>query len=239
MCTLIVATRYFPATPLLVAANRDERLDRPATPPFRWPESDIVAPRDDEAKGTWLGVNRHGVFVGITNRHLVVRHPDRPSRGRIVLDALAHDSAAAAFDVMKHRDAANENGFHLVMADAKGAYQVWGDGERLRAAALPPGVHVLTERSFDAAPTGREALLARHLARFTPEHPPTDDDLVALLSLRPDGGAFDDVAVHVPAMGYGTRSSSILRFTEDATTFLHASGPPTDTPFEDYSSLLK
>jgi uncharacterized protein with NRDE domain len=69
MCTLIVLHRCVPDRPLVVAANRDEFLDRPAEgPALRWrPSGPFLAPLDLEAGGTWLGLNAQGVFVGLTN----------------------------------------------------------------------------------------------------------------------------------------------------------------------------
>ncbi|ELK45622.1 hypothetical protein D320_21146, partial [Haloferax sp. BAB-2207] len=75
MCTLILAWQVFEDAPVVVAANRDEQLGRPAEPPRRWENGDgpaIVAPRDAEAGGTWVGYNDAGVFVGITNRWVEV-----------------------------------------------------------------------------------------------------------------------------------------------------------------------
>ena len=71
MCTLVVASHVLPDRSLVVVANRDEQLDRASSPPFRWKEG-FFAPRDEVAGGTWLGVNDHGVFVGITNRYLAM-----------------------------------------------------------------------------------------------------------------------------------------------------------------------
>lgn len=41
-------------SPLVIAANRDERLDRPASGPTRWAGEKFFAPRDEQAGGTWL-----------------------------------------------------------------------------------------------------------------------------------------------------------------------------------------
>lgn len=91
MCTVVVAAQVFAEHPLVVIANRDEDLDRASSPPHLWTASTtasehgsggpFVAPRDDVAGGTWLGVNRAGVFVGITNRYLGPKDPARVSRG--------------------------------------------------------------------------------------------------------------------------------------------------------------
>ena len=66
MCTLIVALRQHPEAPLVVAANRDERLDRAARSPLLWTEGPVpfLAGRDEAAGGTWLGLNRAGCSSG-------------------------------------------------------------------------------------------------------------------------------------------------------------------------------
>ena len=83
MCVLAL----FVGDSLTVAANRDEFLGRPSAPPSEI-EPGIFAPQDREAGGTWLGVNRHGLFVAVTNRHEPKRPPNAYSRGRLALDAL-------------------------------------------------------------------------------------------------------------------------------------------------------
>ena len=83
MCTLALAVGVSPSLPLVVAANRDELLARPAVPPFLWPREPgaprILSPRDEVAGGTWLGLNEHALFVGITNR---AGAPPDPARRR-------------------------------------------------------------------------------------------------------------------------------------------------------------
>ena len=68
MCLILVAWRAHPDFPLLVAANRDEFFARPTTPAGWWTDApDILAGRDLQAGGTWLGINRQGAFAGLTN----------------------------------------------------------------------------------------------------------------------------------------------------------------------------
>lgn len=69
MCTLIVLHRCVAGSPLVVAANRDEFLDRPAEGLAirQRAAGSILSPLDLEAGGTWLGLNERGVFVGLTN----------------------------------------------------------------------------------------------------------------------------------------------------------------------------
>src|SRR5689334_15144839 len=99
MCTLLVAAHVFEGHPIVVVANRDEQLDRPSSPPSIWPGG-FLAPRDDRAGGTWLGVNRAGVFVGITNRAFAPQDPARKSRGAIVTEALSLRSARAIHEAL-------------------------------------------------------------------------------------------------------------------------------------------
>ena len=239
MCTVIVGVRLWPELPLVVAANRDEDLDRIAEPPAVRTHSGvrILAPRDAQAGGTWIGLNEHGVFVAITNRF--GRPPNKAfrSRGMIVLDALAAPSAAAAYETARGLDPTKNNGFHLIVADRHAAYAVYNDTAVLTPILLAPGWHTVTERSRNAAPTDREPLIARTIADW-PETPPDDARLRNVLSLEhPDG--FNGVLVHVPSHRYGTRSSTIVRLpAAGAPTFLHADGRPDATPFTDYSSRV-
>jgi uncharacterized protein with NRDE domain len=69
VCTLVFAWQVFTDAPVVAAANRDELFDRPSASPDVIDESPrVLAPRDEEAGGTWIGYNEHGVSVAITNR---------------------------------------------------------------------------------------------------------------------------------------------------------------------------
>ncbi len=132
-----------PGFPVLVAANRDEARDRPSEPPRIWPGG-FLAPRDVRAGGTWIGLNRSGVFAGITNRSREPRDPERPSRGHLVLEALGAPSArAAAARVARLGFASPQNPCNLLIADAEDAFLLIG-GETMTDRTLAPGTHVLT-----------------------------------------------------------------------------------------------
>ena len=70
MCTLIALHRCVPGLPLVIAANRDEFFERPASGPALRDTATgpIIAPVDRRAGGTWLGLNPAGVFAAVTNR---------------------------------------------------------------------------------------------------------------------------------------------------------------------------
>ncbi|TMA72385.1 MAG: NRDE family protein [Deltaproteobacteria bacterium] len=84
MCTLVLLQR--PSELLAISGNRNELLSRPARGPMV--EKGILAPRDELAHGSWLGLNRHGLFVCVTNRRGAMIDPSRKSRGLLVLEAL-------------------------------------------------------------------------------------------------------------------------------------------------------
>ena len=255
MCTILAALGVWPDTPLVMAANRDEALDRPASEPRVWPIGEVadrvvLAPRDLRAGGTWLGLNDAGLFVGITNRRAPA-DPNQRSRGGIVFEALgAADHGEARARVLA-LDARTFNPFHLLLADRRGAVIVWSDGERLHEHALGPGIHWITERSFGAGPTRRDELLGE-LARTLPAGPAPDparwrsilaDHRPHHLGSEPPPPSsigFDSMCVHAQPLNYGTRSSTLIELGRqpDQTRFLHAPGRPCETEFVDYAESV-
>lgn len=235
MCTVLVASHVVPGCPLVVVANRDERLDRAARGPFVWPEG-FLAPRDEVAGGTWLGVSPSGVFVGITNRFLGPREATRRSRGAIVAEVLALPSARAIHAELERLDPRAYNGFHVVYADRADVLATASDGETLAQVALGRGTHALTERSFDAGDDRpRQARIAAAWARLSSRGAPAELTLV-LAEHDPDD-PFASTCIHAPALGYGTRSSMVLALAEDPSksALLWAEGPPCSTAFADVS----
>lgn len=122
MCTLGFAWDVFDDY-LAVAANRDEALARPASPPaVRGDSPAVLAPRDEEAGGTWIGYNDHGTLVALTNRW--TREPidgDR-SRGLLVREALDRTTATESVAFVREELARRTyEPFHLLVADAERA----------------------------------------------------------------------------------------------------------------------
>ena len=89
MC--LIAWNWQPnsATPLLLLSNRDEFYGRPALPMHWWDSApngtQILAGKDVQAGGTWLGVSRTGRLAALTNyRSATPQRTDTPSRGELV-----------------------------------------------------------------------------------------------------------------------------------------------------------
>jgi uncharacterized protein with NRDE domain len=224
--------------PLVVAANRDEALARPASGPFVWEGTPrVVAPRDEMAGGTWLGLNEHGIFVGVTNRAGAPRDGTKRSRGALVADALRAPSAAALHASLASLDARAYNPFHLLYADRSSAHLTWSDGAAIHRADLDPGLIVITERSFGAGDDARGALVRRLWEDLRGDLSP--GALASVLS-RHAADPFAATCVHADAFGYGTRSSMILTLGARVgeARMLWAEGKPCVTPFVDQAALL-
>jgi len=236
MCTLAVALQPDARWPVVVAANRDERLGRPAED---WAlragagRVRFAAPRDAVAGGTWIGVGTGGLFAALTNFHSGAGGPDpsRRSRGDLVALALEQPSAGAARRVLSALAAAAFNPFHLLVADRERAFLWWYDGAADAFTALGPGLHVVTESSpWGRCPRG-ESVRGRWPVEPTPER------LHHLLSTHaPPAPA---TCIHMDPH-YGTRSAAILRLAPSlAHSELYATGgAPCVAPLEDRSGLL-
>lgn len=239
MCTLVLAHRHFAGSPLVVAANRDEFLARPASgPKVRGAQPRVLSPRDELAGGTWLGLNERGLFVGITNRYGAPPDPQRRSRGLLVAQALRARDARGLHRELSTLAATEYNPFHLLYADAEAAFVTWSDGAQRRQYEVAPGLHVVTERSLGADDRGRTELLERLFHAEAGKGPPSCEAMRALLAVHgPEGEPLAGSCVHADAMGYGTRSSFIY-VGGARPRACWAEGHPCDAPFADLTAEL-
>ena len=125
MCTLVILRRPDHVWPVIIGANRDEMIGRPAAPPARhWPDRpEVVAGLDRLAGGSWLGVNDWGVAAAILNRHgSLGPAPGQRSRGELVLEALDHPDAVAAAEALSHLDPEAYRTFNLIVADNRDGF---------------------------------------------------------------------------------------------------------------------
>lgn len=167
MCLLAIAFHARAELPLVVAANRDEWLARPAVPMTvledgspRTPS--VVGGRDLVAGGTWLAVGAHGVVAGLTNvPSLRGRDPSRRSRGELPLGLARHASAEAAVAALTAtRRCEDYNPCRLLVADRVSLYYVEVEGAGApRVERLQPGLHVLENQPL--APRSPKAEAAR------------------------------------------------------------------------------
>jgi hypothetical protein len=236
VCTVVVLIRPDHPWPVVLAANRDERLGRAWDPPGAyWPDQPgVVAGRDRTAGGTWMGLNRHGVAAAVLNRQgSLGPAPGKRSRGELPLLSLAHPTAGEAAEAITALDASQWRSFNLVLADATGAVWVRGPGQgRPQARRLAPGLHMVTAHDPDDPDSPR---VARHLPRFAAAPPPDPvQGWQAWQDLLSDqrGDPAEQLNV-TPRGGFGTVCASLLALpAHGLPVWLFAAGPPHAVTFQ-------
>ena len=254
MCTLALFREVSPRYPLIVAANRDEYLDRPALPPALLADpAGVVAGKDLEAGGTWLGCRvRGGILVaGLLNRRLAAPRPPSPaplrSRGLLCLDALRCGSVDEALATLA--DAADGSApercapFNLLLADRARAVVV-DNHDGAETTELAPGLSVLTNLAVNDPRCPRLASAHAGFARVLPRlaASASAEDLVDALGavLRDHEGSADPTGsdpfarVCVHAGPYGTRSASVVVIDrEGSVRYFHADDAPCRSAFRE------
>ena len=242
MCTVILFHKVIDSHPLVIAGNRDEFLNRPSTPPHVWPvkgpggRTNVFAGRDEQAGGTWFGVNEYGTCSGVTNIATGSRDPARTSRGDLVLKCLGQPSTAQALDVLREENTESYNPFNLFCCCGQSLFLMANAPSRSISSPVSPGVHVLTNRPYcDTAGAKKQRILG-HLAELPRDMPSLEKLLTGVLAEHSDPPDLDAVCVHLP--GYGTVSSYIFAAgaSPDTCRFLYADGPPCTHPYEDRSA---
>jgi uncharacterized protein with NRDE domain len=257
-----VCTALIVRTPgsLVVAANRDEFLRRPAVGPTVLVDRPrAVGGLDLEQRGSWLGVSAAGTIALLTNLpEPGGPRPDRRSRGELVMEVLRRGGGDDARAWLAGVDGRDYNGFNLLVGDAGRADVFHGRPDRagLEVVAVPAGFHVLPNGTLDQDGHIKVAR-ARALLGADRERGPrleaallaalADHERPALASLaEPAAGArfsreeireLSALCIHTPA--YGTRSAAFVHLVPGGVAALRwASGPPCRTPFVDAAPLL-
>lgn len=161
MCSIIL---HIDEDGVFIGANRDEMVARPWDPPAEfWPG--IIAGRDELGRGTWLGINRHGVAAAVLNRTGTLGPaPGKKSRGTLPLMALKYETAAHAVAALRGLNTELYRSFNLVVADATGATLLRGlESGTPTVTALPRGVTMITSGEPNDFSLPR---IARHQPKF-------------------------------------------------------------------------
>jgi uncharacterized protein with NRDE domain len=232
MCLVVFAWQARPGLTLAVAANRDEFHRRPTARAAFWPDApDLLAGRDLEAGGTWMGVTRSGRVAFLTNHRDPPAHRDGArSRGTLVAEFLKGRETPAGYVKGKTAEAPHFNGFHLVVGDAAALWYLTNTGATPRR--LEPGIHGLSNGPLDDPwpKTVRSKLrLERLVLGGTPEVPALLDLLADRARARDEGLPSTGVplewerllsAPFVESESYGTRSSTALLVTGKGVRFV-------------------
>jgi uncharacterized protein with NRDE domain len=141
MCLILFAYHVHPVYKLIVAANRDEFYQRPTALAHYWEDNpDILAGRDLEKMGTWMGVTKNGRFSALTNYRDPKEATDgKRSRGELVVDALQYKGNVSEY----MQNLVNKNdlypGYNLLTGNANELYYYSNIGQELKK--LKPGVY--------------------------------------------------------------------------------------------------
>jgi len=233
VCLVAFAINASTRWPLVIAANRDEFLNRPTLPLARWHTErgqEIISGRDLRAGGAWLGLTPNGRVAFLTNVREGPAKAAARSRGELVTRWLEATGDAGAFARELARDAAAYGGFNLVLGDFQRDEWTWitnrSDASALQAQPLGPGVHGLSNAALDTPwpkTTALQGALAHALEMSDPAA--LHSTLWPALASReraprgqlPATGvplaleeALSSAFVEVPEQAYGTRSSSVL-----------------------------
>lgn len=164
MCLIAIAFGVDPCRPLVVAANRDEAYARPTMPSHWWEEAPILAGRDLEKGGTWMGISKSGHFCALTNyRDPAERTEGKKSRGHIVRSFLESDHTADVFLNELDRERNQYPGFNVIAGTAE-ALHVYSSRSGKKAFPLEPGIHALSN-AFLNTPWPKTECIKKQMAQ--------------------------------------------------------------------------
>lgn len=227
MCLILLGIDACPGFPLILAANRDEYYSRPTAPMAFWEHGPpILAGKDLEAGGTWMGIGKDGRFAALTNyRDMAAIKKGAPSRGQIIPDMLGSDLPVPGFLEDLDRGAGAFNGFNLIAG--KGRHLYWYSNVDRRVVKLSAGIHGLSNHLMDT-PWPKVARGKEKLARCIETDPLNDQAFFDLLldSCRPGDENLPDTGIglewerllsplFIQSPTYGTRSATLMRVTDD------------------------
>jgi len=149
MCLILLAWRVPGRPPLVVAANRDEFHARPAAPAAFWEDQpSILAGRDLEARGTWMGISRGGRFAAVTNYRGGTEPRAAQSRGALVTGFLSGSETAGAYIESVTAKSGSYSGFNLIASD--GAELWWMSNRDSEPRRLEAGIYGLGNLLLDS-----------------------------------------------------------------------------------------
>ena len=237
MCSLIVLRGLHASHPLVVAANRDERTDRRASPPglYEGARRRLLSPRDRVAGGTWIAVDDRGRLAALTNVHGQPPVIDAPSRGHLPHLVLDHDDLGEGLAAVRERVAEHAHAaFQLVVADPSRVVVLRHVGSELRQVEWDEPVLAVSNEHAPGqlALRGLQPALAPGLS--------VSQRLDALAHVLRDRGGGGHHALLKLGEHYGTVSSSLVavpRRDPAELVWRYAAGPPDRTPYRDYGNL--
>ncbi len=253
MCLILFGLRSHPQYPLIVAANRDEFYARPSQGAHFWSDHpDVLAGRDVQAGGTWLGVNRSGLFSAVTNYRQGDTPQDRTgSRGELTLEFLSNSNPKTSYAEQLKKNQHRYNGFNLLTGgpDRLDYYSNKGQQQLNLASGIYGLSNALLNDPWPKVGRGKQQL--KKIINSTSD--PRELSLQLLKLLADDTQAPDS---QLPETGisyswekklssrfiesetYGTRASTVVLFHNDGSIdFFERSHTPGEPPKDIHEQL--
>lgn len=223
MCLIVFAYNYHPDYHLILAANRDEYLDRPTERADFWSDTPhILAGRDKQAGGTWLGVTTDGKLAAVTNYRDPHRQvTDPPSRGKLVAGFLRNPTVTPEeFKGVLNRDRQLYDGFNLLYGTSDKLHYFTNRGGS--SGPILPGIHGLSNHLLDTR-WPKVSTARSRLKNILQQKNVDQEQIFEALSdpapfaneLLPDTGVGPErerllSPIFIADESYGTRSTTIL-----------------------------
>ena len=227
MCLILIAWQAHPRYSLVVAANRDEFHDRPAAVAEFWDENpDILAGKDLQAGGTWLGISKSGRFAAISN----YREPSYKnlgpeySRGHLVREFLFDNSAPGLYAESLQTCGKYYRGFNILVGNRDSLF--YFSNRKDRPVKVGPGCHGLSNHLLNTdwpkVHSGRDQL--NSVLQNEKINP---DSLLDLLTKRSTSLTTEELKskpermnerIFIDSPVYGTRSSTVLLIENNGDT---------------------
>jgi uncharacterized protein with NRDE domain len=201
MCVVALAWAAHPRWTLVMAGNRDEFHARPSSPLSRWDgHHHVIAGKDLQSGGSWLGVSEAGRFAVITNvRQGAGPAPELLSRGALVADFLKGETLDA-------ESLGAYNPFNLAVIDPAGA-RFLSNRPTPHCVPLGPGVHGLSNGTQDEVWRRKTDLMAALSAWLAG---PADDPAGLFAALGEEDSVSGEPPIFIRAPVYGTRCSTVV-----------------------------
>ncbi|HSH42957.1 MAG TPA: NRDE family protein [Arenicellales bacterium] len=219
MCLLFCCQRADEEYPFILLANRDERYQRPARAAEFWPEdAALLAGRDLQRGGTWLGITRAGRWAALTNFREPSRGEYERSRGEIVRDYLTGGRSARRFASELKDVASLFDGFNLLFGDRHESLWFSNRGGSLHS--MGSGIYGLSNHLLET-PWPKVASGKRSLHRILSGELVTDRLFEPLADRTvydeglPETGVDPEVermlsSAFITSSWYGTRTSTLI-----------------------------
>ena len=222
MCLIILSYKVHDRYPLVLAANRDEFYERPSAPVSLWEDAvGVIAGKDLQKGGTWLGIKKTGTLAMLTNyREPTPFGRNAPSRGWLVRDFLVGEEDPESYIETMTAKKDQYNGFSMIIGDLNRLFYFSNRGE---TSELSPGLYGLSNRLLDTPWPKTERGKKAMESLLASKDDPLPEEIFAILNDRskPEDSELPDTgiglewerilsSIFITSPIYGTRSSSVI-----------------------------